>query len=129
MGRTSAAGEAGGDHRTSPEAHNREEARNRVEEAEASREAEDRKEEEGRAPAVQTCSKSDPRDLYLMSKILELVAQRHQMVGGSLALLYFPGFQWGETGQSCRMGRFSVRLSVHPSIRLSVPPSGPSSQS
>ena len=70
MGRTSAAGEAGVDHRTSPEAHNREEARNRVEEAEASREAEDRKEEEGRAPAVQTCSKSDPRDLYLKSKSL-----------------------------------------------------------
>jgi len=65
VGRTSAVGEAAVDHRTSVEARNREEeGRNRVEEAAASREAEDRKEEEGRAPAVQTCSKSDPRDLY-----------------------------------------------------------------
>ena len=61
------------------------------------------------------------------------VAQMHQMVSGSLALLYFLlGFHGGRQGSGPDRGRSPVEWGdfpfVRPSVRPSVPPSGPSSQ-
>ena len=57
----------------------------------------------------------------------------HQMVSGSLALLYFLlGFHGGRQGSSPDRGQSPVEWGdfpfVPPSVHLSVPPSGPSSQ-
>ena len=61
----------------------------------------------------------------------EKVAQRHQMVSGSLALLFFLlGFHGGRQGSGPDRGGSPVEWGDFPSVRLSVrpsvPPSGPS---
>ena len=61
----------------------------------------------------------------------EKVAQRHQMVSGSLALLFFLlGFHGGRQGSGPDKGGSPVEWRDFPSVRLSVrpsvPPSGPS---
>merc|ERR1712105_555494 len=66
----------------------------------------------------------------------EKVAQRHQMVSGSLALLYFlVGFHGGRQGSGPDRGRSPVEWgdfpSVRPSVRSSPPlghPAGPEAQ-